>query len=135
MPHRGPLPARKPPRSACPECCPYLRGALHEGLQWLLRGLPESDQDQVILQYFAENPAPPDEYRTPALALQVMRHYRFRQSLPDYEWTVLADPEPLIERPFELPLGVLDINTPIQLPNWPEPRPVKAIHVAWWQKT
>jgi hypothetical protein len=106
-------------------------GALHEGLQWLLRGLPESDQDHAILQYFAENPAPPDEYRTPALALQVMRHYRFRQSLPDYAWTVLADSEPIIERPFELPLGVLDINTPIQLPDWPEPRLVKAIHVAW----
>jgi hypothetical protein len=106
-------------------------GALHEGIASLLRRLPEDDQDQAILQYFAENPAPPDEYRTAPLCLQVMRHYRARQVLPDYEWTVLSNGEPLIERPFELPLGVLEVNTPIQLPNWPEPRLVKSIHVAW----
>ena len=108
-------------------------GALHEAIAALLRGLPAAEQDQAILQYFAENPAPPDEYRTPALALQVMRHYRDRQALPDYEWEVLRDEqgEPLIERPFELPLGVLDINTRLQLPDWPEPRLVKSVHVAW----
>ena len=37
----------------------------------------------------------------------------------------------MIERPFELPLGVLDINTRLQLPDWPEPRLVKSVHVAW----
>ena len=97
-------------------------GALHEALASLLRRLPEAEQDQAILQYFAENPAPPDEYRTAPLALQVMRHYRARQALPDYEWSVLSDDqgEPLIERPFELPLGVLEINTRLQLPDWPQ---------------
>ena len=62
-----------------------------------------------------------------------MRHYRDRQALPDYEWEVLRDEqgEPLIERPFELPLGVLDINTRLQLPDWPQPQLVKSIHVAW----
>jgi PD-(D/E)XK nuclease superfamily len=106
-------------------------GALHMGLEALLRGKAEEEQDQAILHYFLENPAPPDEYRTPALALQVMRHYRERQALPDYHWTILSDGEPLIERPFELPLGVLEINSDIQLPSWPEPQRVKAIHVAW----
>jgi PD-(D/E)XK nuclease superfamily len=106
-------------------------GALHEGIASLLLGRPEADQDLAIIQYFAANPTAPDEYRTVALALQVMGHYRFRQTLPDYEWSVLSDGELLIERPFELPLGVLDINTPLQLPDWPEPRHVKSIHVAW----
>jgi PD-(D/E)XK nuclease superfamily len=106
-------------------------GALHEGIEALLRGLDEAFQEQAIVQYFAENPTPPDEYRTVALALQVMKHYRERQALPDYEWTVLSDNEPIIERPFELPLGVLDVSTQLQLPDWPEPQFVKAIHVAW----
>jgi hypothetical protein len=106
-------------------------GALHEGIEALLRGCSEAEQDQAIVEYFVENPAPPDEYRTVALALQVLRHYRDRQALPDYEWTVLNDGELLIERPFELPLGVLEVNSQMQIPEWPEPRQVKAIHVAW----
>ena len=106
-------------------------GALHEGIAELLRGHSEDDQDQAILNYFLENPPAPDEYRTPSLALQVMRHYRTRHACPDYAWSILADTSPIIERPFELPLGVLDVNTRIQLPDWPEPRLVKAIHVAW----
>lgn len=106
-------------------------GALHEGIESLLLSKTEQEQDSAIVQYFAENPTAPDEYRTVALALQVMKHYRTRQALPDYEWTVLADGAPIIERPFELPLGVLEINTQLQLPDWPEPRLVRAIHVAW----
>jgi hypothetical protein len=31
-------------------------GALHEALAGLLRGRPDLEQDQAILQYFAENP-------------------------------------------------------------------------------
>ena len=106
-------------------------GALHEGIEALLLSKSEQEQDSAIVQYFAENPTAPDEYRTVALALQVLKHYRIRQTLPDYEWTVLSDSVPIIERPFELPLGVLDINTQLQLPDWPEPRLVKAVHVAW----
>src|SRR5258707_4259067 len=106
-------------------------GALHEGIESLLLSKTEQEQDSAIVQYFAENPTAPDEYRTVALALQVMKHYRIRQALPDYEWTVLSDGTPIIERPFELPLGVLDINTQLQLPDWPEPQLVRAIHVAW----
>ena len=78
-------------------------GALHEGLAELLRGKEEAGQDQAILSYFQHNPAPPDEYRTAPLALQVMGHYRLRQTMPDYSWTILSDESgPIIERPFEL---------------------------------
>lgn len=106
-------------------------GALHEGIEALLRGQSEAEQDQAILDYFLENPAPPDEYRTPPLCLQVMHHYRNRQMLPDYVWTPLSDGDLIIERPFELPLGVLDVNTRLQIPGWPAPQLVKTIHVAW----
>lgn len=115
-------------------------GALHEGLElfhkeqyWKQPGVVSpgfeqtqehfdttfsaAAQDQAILRYFTENPAPPDEYRTPTTALEVLKHYRHRSNellFPDYEWEILADEKgPLIERSFELPLGVLEVNVRI----------------------
>jgi PD-(D/E)XK nuclease superfamily len=108
-------------------------GALHEGLKAYFMGEPSEVQDQAILQYFAESPPPPDEYRTPQLALQVLKHYRVRSEFPDYQLSVLNDSAgtPIVERPFEIPLGVLDINRDVKLPSWPEPQFVRTIHVAW----
>lgn len=77
-------------------------------------------QDQAVLRYFTENPAPPDEYRTPTTALEVLRHYRKRCNIllhPDYEWEILADEEgPIIERSFELPLAVLPVDAMVNVP-------------------
>lgn len=99
--------------------------ALHES--W-----SETDTAQAVLRYFTENPSPPDEYRTPQTALELLAHYRVRKSLPDYQWEVLSDSQGLlVERAFEIPLGVLEVNATIQLPSWPEPRFVRVIHVAW----
>jgi hypothetical protein len=107
-------------------------GALHAGIEVLLRGGDNHRQDQAIYQYFEENPAPPDEYRTNSLAVLVLRHYRIRQEFPDYDWNILSDTEPIIERPFEIPLGVIEITpTMVALPEWSEPRYVHTIHVAW----
>jgi hypothetical protein len=76
--------------------------------------------------------AAPDEYRTAPLAAEIMQHYRKRSTYPDYQWTVLEhNGSPLIERPFELPLGTIEVNTNIRLPNWLEPQFVKTIHIAW----
>ena len=36
----------------------------------------------------------------------------------------------IIERPFELPLGVLEIDDLVRLPKWNESI-VRSIHVAW----
>ena len=103
-------------------------GAIHEGIKGYLLGESPEQQDQRIVQYFAENPAPLDEYRTVTMALRVMQYYRIQ----DDGWNILQDNgEQLIEKPFEVPLGVLDVNTDIQLPDWPEPRHVSTIHVAW----
>lgn len=100
--------------------------AMHE------REWTETDTAQSVLRYFTENPTPPDEYRTPTCALEVLAHYRVRKTFPDYQWKVLSDNNGLlVERPFELPLGVLEVNEEIQLPHWPIPRLVKRIHVAW----
>lgn len=86
-----------------------------------------------VVNFFAENPTPVDEYRTPTTALEVLAHYRVRCEMPDYQWEILRDREGalLVEIPFELPLGVLEVNAEIKLPNWPEPKFVSEVHVAW----
>lgn len=108
-------------------------GALHEGLEKFLmhqyfkqKGLyqyefmPEkecdsrssNDQDQAILRFFTENPAQLDEYRTVNNALAILAAYRERASLPDYAWEIQSDANgPIIERAFELPLGVVEVNS------------------------
>lgn len=92
----------------------------------------EADTAQRVLRYFTENPAPPDEYRTPTTALELLAHYRVRRTFPDYQWEVLSDSNGLlIERPFELPLGVLEVGAWIQLPQWEQKQWVAFIHVAW----
>jgi hypothetical protein len=124
-------------------------GAVHVGMECIekLEGRPlphlstnrstdrmwdETHTAQSVLKYFTENPTPPDEYRTPTCALEVLAHYRVRKTFPDYQWRVLSDNQGLlVERPFELPLGVLEVNEEIQLPNWPNPQLVRRIHVAW----
>lgn len=108
-------------------------GAVHEGLEGLFKGKDRGEQDMAMVQYFADNPTAPDEYRTPTTALQVLQHYREQKRVRvDYEEEILSDEHGLIiERAFELPLGVLEINKPIKLPKWNEPRIINQIHVAW----
>lgn len=137
-------------------------GALHEGLELFhteqflaqkhLAEPPEdwdvycpAAQDSAIRSFFLDNPTPPDDYRTVTNALAVMAAYRRRSNpllYPDYEWEILADSEgPIIERPFELPLGVIEVNAEIP---WPDNlrtgnntgddlsvRYVSRIHLAW----
>lgn len=121
-------------------------GAIHQGIEGLLLGETPDQQDQRVLTYFTENPAPPDEYRTPTTALEVLKHYRHRSNeliYPDYEWDIKSDSNGLlIERSFELPLGVIEVEAEIEyLPNdgptWSRGGPnlhsnyVSRIHVAW----
>ena len=92
-------------------------GALHCGLEALLLGKSDAEQDQAILSFFAHHPAPPDEYRTESNCLEVLRHYRQRSSFPDYEWQLQSDERgPLVERAFELPLGVVEVGEWIEMP-------------------
>jgi hypothetical protein len=123
-------------------------GAIHVGLECIERDEGKTDvvlqrtgevlkwspyeTAQQVIQFFCDNPQPPDEYRTPQTALEVLAHYRERRTLPDFQWNVLSDTSGLlIEQPFEVPLGVLEIDTEIQLPHWEQPRHVSHIHVAW----
>lgn len=105
-------------------------GAIHQALDAMLRGKSESDQNQALLNYFLANPVPITDYRTPETALEVMTHYRQRCLLPDYEWEILHDSrgEPIIERAFEIPLFVLDVDAILHIPN---PIFVKRLHIAW----
>lgn len=106
-------------------------GALHEGLdlyhrqQWArpepgteeYNALSPASQDAAIRNYFLSNPPPPDEYRTVENALRVMSAYRQHNEFdPTYKWDILADEHgPLIERAFELPLGVIEMDTRFRL--------------------
>lgn len=102
-------------------------GAIHEGLEKFLvrqywEGLqsnPGADEveNQAILRFFTENPAPLDEYRTVTNALAVLAAYRERANMPDYSWEIQSDSSgPIIERAFELPLGVVEVSDYIPMP-------------------
>lgn len=108
-------------------------GALHAGLELLHNGAPIEAQDNAVRSFFRNHPAPPDEYRTEANALEVLRLYRIESNIrEDYKWEILRDANGLIvERPFELPLGVVPVDAVIKLPQWSEARTVRDIHVAW----
>ena len=107
-------------------------GAIHHGLESYYKGEDEATQNEAIVKHFLSNPTPADDHRNPAVALEVMSHYRKRCVLPDYDMEVLShDGSPLIETPFELPLCVIEVNSKIHLPSWDSPRFVSFIHVAW----
>lgn len=108
-------------------------GSLHEGVKHLLLGDSKDLQEQAIVQYFTENFCPVDEYRTTTMALRVMRHYRLRYDVsPEMQFAVIRDGDtPLVEIPFEVPLCGYEVKTDIQLPDWPEPRYIDTIHVAY----
>lgn len=110
-------------------------GAIHEGLERLLWSQHQADepdpeeqilrdkfygvqaQDKAIVDFFTNHPTPLDEYRTVNNALAVLAAYRFRATLPDYQWTIQSDDKgPIIERAFELPLGVLEVNDFVGMP-------------------
>lgn len=103
-------------------------GAIHQGLEAFYKGKPDEDQNLAIVKHFSDNPTPSDDHRTPAVALEVIAHYRRRATLPDYKLILLNN---LVETPFELPLCVITVNAEIQLPLWDAPRFVSKIHVAW----
>lgn len=105
-------------------------GAIHEGLekflwkQWAEQNFSEekafvtscqAEQDAAIVSFFTNHPTPPDEYRTVTNALSVLSAYRQRASLPDYQWEIQSDDKgPIIERAFELPLGVIEVGTKME---------------------
>lgn len=104
-------------------------GAIHEGIESFLLGESIDVQNQKIVSYFTNNPAPSDDYRTVQNALEVLKHYRRRSDPllhPDYEWEIQSDSRgPIIERAFELPLDVLEGEW-----TW-QGQEVRKIHIAW----
>lgn len=109
-------------------------GAIHKGLERLALGGTVEEACAEVSTYFLENPAPPDDYRTVGNAVEIIRQYDIHTTLaPDYQQTILRDKndKPIVEQPFELPLGVIELDAQIQLPQWDSPRHVIAVHVAW----
>lgn len=111
------------------------------GIDEALAAWGPDKQTAVVTKFFQDNPTPPDDYRTVANALNVLAAYRQRCNpmlYPFYEWEILADSEgPIIERAFELPFGVIEVNAVITFPAIPDkgidetPMFVKRIHLAW----
>lgn len=99
--------------------------------------LMEDEQDRVIVKHFAENPLPLElnaDYRNVTSCLEVMKHYRFRAGLPDYEWQVMSDANGLVvERAFELPLGVVEVHDWIYMP-WLEDDKVRQVDNRNWSQ-
>lgn len=121
-------------------------GALHAGIEKLLVGVPLADAQSAVENFFTDHPAPLDDYRTVENAKQVLQHYELQSRMPDYDWTILSDEQgPIVERAFELPLGVLEVGADIAMPwlddshviswhehaNGPRTTYVSHIHVAW----
>jgi hypothetical protein len=125
-------------------------GALHVGIEELLRGEPLDKAQARLSKFFTDHPAPLDEYRILNNALEVLRYYQQRMTFPDYHMEILADAKgPLIERAFELPLGVLEVGAFIDLSQFHNYDPqvlalpeefkvneyghvwVSRVHVAW----
>ena len=104
-------------------------GAIHDGIERLKKNFSPQQQDESIIQYFMDNPTPPDEYRTPMNAVQIMQHYREQSRIrEDYKEQVLEDEDgPIIERAFEFPLGVLQIEQEFESYGF-----IKNIYVAWF---
>lgn len=109
-------------------------GAVHSGIESFLKEEDVEKQKLAIVNHFTNNPCEPD-YRTPAIAIEVLGHYRNRSLLPDYEWTILNDSlkQPIIERAFELPLGVLELDA--ELYTLQEPVFCSKLHIAWSGRT
>lgn len=123
-------------------------GALHEGLEKflhnqfnadrgpVLKNEADEEENQAILKFFTENPAPLDEYRTVQNALAVLAAYRQRAALPDYQWEIQSDATgPIIERAFELPFGAVTVNDWIKM-SWamelPTPAPRSQLQIDKW---
>ena len=85
----------------------WFGGALPAGFATLLRGdALESAHAAVDTEYVGLE-LPPDEYRTPGLAHQVLD--KLATQWREDNWTVLErDGEQLVEYPFHLPLGRVD---------------------------
>lgn len=112
-------------------------GAVHQGLESLLKSQSIDEQTSAIARYFLDNPLDSSypDYRTAVVAQQVLQHYRQRALLPDYEWTILTDLDtlPIIERAFELPLGVLELDETLHTATGEVF--VSKLHVAWSGRT
>lgn len=94
-------------------------GAVHAGLESFERGESVESQNLAIVNHFVENPPPQADYRTPEVAMEVLRHYRTRSTFPDFaDLEIQKDTagNPLVEVPFELPLGTVDVQDYVVAP-------------------
>lgn len=92
-------------------------GALHKGLEIIYRHGNNDDSrilaSRAITDYFIDKPVDPDDYRTPALCLDVFAQYLVTH--PVELFTVLTDEKgPWVERSFRLPLGEISLDKRIK---------------------
>lgn len=91
--------------------------AIHKALETSLRvdaidrnsELVTSKQSSDILEHFSSNPVPMDEWRTADRALDIMARYR-KQFEHDVFDVLEINDRPMVEVPFALPLGTVEID-------------------------
>lgn len=107
--------SREPDRSAASL---NFGGALHKGLEVFMRyGVSEATLAKGkanIYEHFESRPPPVEEWRTADHAIKVFEKYA--KQYPLELWEVARDPQgsPLVEIPFAIPLGSIEVNDFIQ---------------------
>lgn len=99
--------------------------AIHNGLDMWYKEGPSNDPKlmariyRTIWDSFEDFEVPMDEYRTPGRAIDLFQKYVAQYGLHE-PFNILRDAEqqPLIELPFVLPLGVLELNTEVALDEY-----------------
>ena len=123
LPHRPPLQVRL-------SSSPHARNASLTSaaqsmrpFETLLRGGSEQDQTKAISSITSpRTPALPMSTRTAPSPTKSCTTLQEPGQAPDYEWEILQHSgKLLIECPFEVPLGRINVNTDIRLPHWAEP--------------
>lgn len=123
--------------------------AIHRAIETSLRVSPAERNSREVVQkqngdiiaHFGENPVPMDEWRTADCAINTLNKYR-KQFEHDVFDVLEVNGQPMVEVPFALPLGTVEINQTIQydpkIALGYEPRPdeqtaffCRNIHILW----
>lgn len=84
----------------------YKRGGFaHESL---------ADQQSAVLAALGDDPCEPGDWRTPELAADAIHKYAFNYPVEPFE-IVTVDGRPMVELPFAVELGEVQLPSPIQL--------------------
>lgn len=97
-------------------------GAIHEGLALFYRqGFNKAtlvEAQAAVNNFLALNPIPPEQWRTPELAVEVITdYYNHYGTIDPLRPIILPDGSPCVENKFSLALGIMPINAEVPFPT------------------